>query len=88
MFPSNPSDLMSCQQKLGESHRDYIQSFSRKCHELPRVDDTDVISVFWDGMMYHTLVHELDHEQSNTTKDLLDMHPARRRLGPPSSWAM
>jgi hypothetical protein len=35
------------------------------------VADADVISVFWDGMMWHTLVHELSHEQPKTTKELL-----------------
>jgi hypothetical protein len=37
------------------------------------VADADVISVFWDVMMCHTLVHELGREQPKTTKELLDI---------------
>jgi hypothetical protein len=34
------------------------------------VVDTDVILTFWDDTMCQTLVHELDHEQPKTTKEL------------------
>jgi hypothetical protein len=37
------------------------------------VADADVISVFWDGTMCHTLVHKLGHEQSKNTKELLNI---------------
>jgi hypothetical protein len=43
---------------LGESLQNYIQCFSRKFYELPRVGDADVISVFWSSTMCHTLVDE------------------------------
>jgi hypothetical protein len=37
------------------------------------VAGADVISMFWDSMMCHTLFHELDCEQPYTTKELLDI---------------
>jgi hypothetical protein len=52
MRPGNPWDLKGCRQKQGESVWDYIQHFSQKCHELPKICDADVISVFWSGTTY------------------------------------
>jgi hypothetical protein len=43
------------------------------CHELPKVGHTDVISKFWSGTSYQTLVHELGRNQPKTTKELLDI---------------
>jgi hypothetical protein len=37
------------------------------------VADADIISMFWFGTMTHTLLHELDRDQPNTTKELLDI---------------
>jgi hypothetical protein len=37
------------------------------------VANADIISAFWDGMTYHTLVHELSLEQPKITKELLDI---------------
>jgi hypothetical protein len=65
MCPGNPWDLKGCRQQVSESLRDYIRHFSRNYHELPSLANTDVISVFWDGMTCHTLVHELGREQPN-----------------------
>jgi hypothetical protein len=73
MRPGNPWDLKGCRQKQGESVWDYIQHFSQKCHELPKICDADVISVFWSGTTYWTLVHELGSEQPKTMKELLDI---------------
>jgi hypothetical protein len=58
----NSWDLRDCQQKSGESLRDYIWHFSQMFHELSSVADVDIISTFWDGMMCRTLVYELDHK--------------------------
>jgi hypothetical protein len=71
VHPGKPWDLKSCWQKPSKSLWDYIQCFSRKCHELPRVADTDVISMFWSRMTHCTLVHELGRAQPSTTKQLL-----------------
>jgi hypothetical protein len=64
---------------------DYIRRFSRKCHELPKIYDINVISVFWSGINCQTLVHELGHDQPMTTKysstSPLGMPLARKLLG-------
>jgi hypothetical protein len=51
----------------------YIWYFSRKCHELLKICDADVISAFWSVTNYGTLVHELCHDQPKTMKELLDI---------------
>jgi hypothetical protein len=58
--PGNPWDLKGCRYKPGESLLEYIQRFFRKCHELTKIYDTDIISTFWSSTSYQTLVHELD----------------------------
>jgi hypothetical protein len=73
VWPDNPWDLKGCRYKPGESLRDYIRRFSQKCHELPKVSNIDVISSFWSGTSYQTLVHELDSDQPKNTKELLDI---------------
>jgi hypothetical protein len=65
--------LKGCREKQGESLQDYIRLFSRKCHKLPKIYDTDVISTFWCSTNYQTLVHELGCDQPKTRKELLDI---------------
>jgi hypothetical protein len=65
--------MKSCHQKLGESLWEYICRFRRKCHELLKVGDTDVISTFWSGTTYQTFVHKLSYDQLKTTNELLDI---------------
>jgi hypothetical protein len=59
VWPDNPWDLKSWQQKSDKSLRDYIRRFTQKYHVLPRVADVNIILDFWSGMMCHTLVHRL-----------------------------
>jgi hypothetical protein len=42
-------------------------------HEHSWVTDADVILAFWCGTTCGTLVHELSHDQPNTTRELLDI---------------
>jgi hypothetical protein len=63
MHPGNPWDLKGYRQMSGESFHDYIWRFSQKCRKLPSVADIDVISAFWNGTTYRTLVHLLSHKQ-------------------------
>jgi hypothetical protein len=72
-WPDNPWDLKGCRQKQDESMWGYIRYFSRKCHELLKICDADVISAFWSVTNYGTLVHELCHDQPKTMKELLDI---------------
>jgi hypothetical protein len=58
---------------LDESLRDYIWHFSRKCHDLTKIYDADIISAFWSGTNCQTLVHELSRDQSKTMKELIDI---------------
>jgi hypothetical protein len=44
--PGNSWDLRSCRQQPGESLREYIRWFSKKCTELPNITDSDVIRAF------------------------------------------
>jgi hypothetical protein len=71
--PDNPWDLKGCRQKSGESLMDYIWQFSGNFHKLSKISDTDIISAFWFGSSYRTLVHKLGSDQSKTTKELLDI---------------
>jgi hypothetical protein len=39
-------ELRNCKQQPGESLREYIRRFSKRCTELPGTTDNDAISVF------------------------------------------
>jgi hypothetical protein len=43
-------DLKGCRQKQGESLCDYIRRSTRKCHELPKIYDDDIILAFWSSI--------------------------------------
>jgi hypothetical protein len=49
----------------------YIRWFSRKCHDLPKICDANIISTFWSGTSCQTLVHEFGCDQPKITKELL-----------------
>jgi hypothetical protein len=51
----------------------HFEKFSRKCHELLKVGDADVISTFWSNTSCRTLVHELGRDHLKTMKELLDI---------------
>jgi hypothetical protein len=69
----NPWNLTGCRQKQRESLQDYIRELSRKCHELPKICDTDIISAFWYRMNCRTPVQELIRDQPKTMKELPDI---------------
>jgi hypothetical protein len=68
--PGKPWDLKGYRQKQCEPLWVYIQCVSQKCHELPSVADTDIVSAFWDGTTCHSLDHELGREQPKIAKAL------------------
>jgi hypothetical protein len=47
--PGNSWDLRSCTQKPGESLRDFIRRFSKRCTELPSVAQSEIVHTFLEG---------------------------------------
>jgi hypothetical protein len=73
MRPDKQWELHNCKQQLGESHREYIRHFSKRCTELPGATDNDVISAFQNGMTCMSLIHRLGRRMPRTTRELLDI---------------
>lgn len=71
--PGNSWDLKICQQKKGETLREYIRRFSKRCNELPEVVDADVIGAFLSGTTCAELIHKLGCSRPKTTRELLDI---------------
>jgi hypothetical protein len=57
--PGNSWDLRSCTQKPGESLRDFIRRFSKRCTELPSVVQSEIVHAFLVGTTCRDLVREL-----------------------------
>jgi hypothetical protein len=57
--PGNSWDLCSCTQKPGESLRDFIRRFSKRCTELPSVAQSEIVHAFLEGTTCWDLVREL-----------------------------
>jgi hypothetical protein len=78
MRPDKQWELPNCKQQPGESLREYIWCFSKRCIELPSAIDNDAISVFQNGMTCTSLIHRLERRMARTTRELLDIasnHP-------------
>ena len=52
---------------------DYILRFSKRCNSLFDVVDEDIISAFFYGTTYESLIHKLGCLKPCTTRDLLDI---------------
>jgi hypothetical protein len=65
--------LRNCKQQLGESLREYIQRFSKRCTELPNATDNNAILAFQSGMTCASLIHRLGRRMPCTTRELLDI---------------
>jgi hypothetical protein len=87
--PENSWDLRACTQKPGESLRDFIQCFSKRCTELPSVAQFEIMHAFLEGMICRDLVRELGRSPPVDSNELLDIatsfSSARRRWGPSST---
>jgi hypothetical protein len=57
--PGNFWDLRSCTQRPGESLRDFIRRFSKRCTELPSVAQSKIVHAFLEGTTCRDLVREL-----------------------------
>jgi hypothetical protein len=66
-------DLHSCTQKPGESLRDFIRRFSKRCTELPSVAQSEILHAFLEGTTCRDLVRELGHSPPVDSNELFDI---------------
>jgi hypothetical protein len=76
MRPGNSWDLRSCTQKPGESLRDFIRRFSKRCTELPSVAQSEIVHAFLEGTTCRDLVRELGRSPPVDSNELFDIAPA------------
>jgi hypothetical protein len=71
--PGNSWDLRSCTQKPGESLRDFIRRFSKRCTELPSVAQSEIVHAFLEGTTCRDLVRELGRSPPFDSNELFDI---------------
>jgi hypothetical protein len=71
--PGNSWDLRACTQKLGESLRDFIRHFSKRCTELPSVAQSKIVHAFLEGTTCRDLVRELGRSPPADSNELFDI---------------
>jgi short subunit dehydrogenase-like uncharacterized protein len=54
VHPGNSWDLRACSHKPGESLRDFIRRFSKRCTELPSVAQSEIVHTFLEGTTRRT----------------------------------
>jgi hypothetical protein len=69
----NSWDLRSCTQRPGESLRDFIRRFSKRCTELPSVAQSEIVHAFLEGTTCRDLVRELGRSPSVDSNELFDI---------------
>jgi hypothetical protein len=70
--PGNFWDLRACTQKPGESLRDFIRCFSKRCTELPSVAQSEIVHAFLEGTTCRDLVRELGRSPPVNSNELFD----------------
>jgi hypothetical protein len=71
--PGNSWDLRACTQKPGESLRDFIRHFSKRCTELPSVAQSEIVHAFLEGTTCRDLMCELGCSPLVNSNELLDI---------------
>jgi hypothetical protein len=71
--PRNSWDLRSCTPKPGESLRDFIRRFSKRCTELPSVAQSEIVHAFLEGTTCRDLVRELGRSPLADSNELFDI---------------
>jgi hypothetical protein len=65
--------LRACTQKPGESLRDFIRRFSKRCMELPSVAESEIVHAFLEGTTCRDLVRELGRSPPVDSNELFDI---------------
>jgi hypothetical protein len=73
VHPGNSWDLRACTQKPGESLRDFIRHFSKRCTELPSVAQSEIVHAFLEGTTCRDLVRELGRSLPADSNELFDI---------------
>jgi hypothetical protein len=73
VHPKNSWDLRTCTQKPGESPRDFIRRFSKRCAELPSVAQSEIVHAFLEGTTCRDLVRELGRSPLVDSNELFDI---------------
>jgi hypothetical protein len=71
--PGNSWDLRSCTQKPGESLRDFIRRFFKRCTELASVAQSKIVHAFLEGTTCRDLVRELGLNPPVDSNELFDI---------------
>jgi hypothetical protein len=71
--PGNSWNLRACTQKPGESLRDFIRHFSKRCTELLSVAQSEIVHAFLEGTTCWDLVRELRRSPPVDSNELFDI---------------
>jgi hypothetical protein len=73
VHPGNSWYLRSCTQKPGESLRDFIRRFSKRCTELSSVAQSEIMHAFVEGTTCRDVMRELGRSPPVDSNELFDI---------------